>query len=80
MAAAELSRVRRSVLPQPGDTWNTIAQRELPQMDEAKAVSSLQSWNLHVFMRAAGAAGGVRGTNPILPSDVIFIEAPAARA
>ncbi|MFN4183491.1 MAG: hypothetical protein ACK4M6_01790 [Hyphomonas sp.] len=80
MAAAELSRVRKSVLPRPGDTWTTIAQRELPKMDEAKAVSSLQSWNLHVFMRAAGAAGGVRGTNPILPSDVIFIEAPAVKA
>lgn len=80
MAAAELSRVRKSVLPQGGDTWDSIAKRELPEMDEAKAVSSLQSWNLHVFMRAAGAAGGVRGNNPILPSDVIFVEAPLAKA
>jgi hypothetical protein len=80
MAAAELSRVRKSILPKPGDTWDSIAARELPGMDAAKAVSSLQSWNLHVFMRAAGAAGGVRGSNPILPSDVIFVEAPAAKA
>ena len=80
MAAAELSRVRKSVLPKAGDTWASIAKRELPKMDEKTAVSSLQSWNLHVFMRAVGAAGGVRGDNPILPSDVIFIEAPLAKA
>jgi hypothetical protein len=45
-------------------------------MDTAKAVSGLQSWNLHVFMRSSGAIGGVRGGNPVLPSDVIFIEPP----
>jgi len=38
----------------------------------------LQSWNLHVFMRAAGGVGRMRGDNPILPSDVIFIEPPKA--
>lgn len=80
MAAAELSRVRKSVLPRPGDTWTSIAKRELPALEEATAVSSLQSWNLHVFMRAIGAAGGVRGDNPILPSDVIFVEPPQAKA
>lgn len=78
-AAKELSRVRRSVLPQAGDTWASIAARELPEMDGKAAVSSLQSWNLHVFMRAVGAAGGVRGDNPILPSDVIFVEPPLAK-
>ncbi len=78
MKTAELSRVRKSILPHPGDTWQTIAARELPAVPEAGAVASLQSWNLHVFMRAAGAAGSMRGTNPILPSDVIFIEAPLA--
>ncbi len=80
MVAAELSRVRKSVLPRPGDTWESIARRELSAVEEATAVSSLQSWNLHVFMRAIGAAGGVRGTNPILPSDVIFVEPPQAKA
>ncbi|MFN7053983.1 hypothetical protein [Hyphomonas sp.] len=79
MTASTLSRVRRSILPQAGDTWASIAARELPDMDEAAATGALQSWNLHVFMRAAGAIGGVRGGNPILPSDVIFVEPPVAR-
>ena len=80
MPAAELSTVRKSILPQGGDTWATIAARCLPGTPEADAVSQLQSWTLHVFMRAAGVAGGVRGANPILPSDVIFIEPPRASA
>ncbi|MBK8199329.1 MAG: hypothetical protein IPK75_13310 [Acidobacteria bacterium] len=78
MAAAELSKVRKSILPQSGDTWQSIAARELKGTPEDDAVSKLQSWNLHVFMRAAGAAGSVRGSNPILPSDVIFVEPPLA--
>ncbi|HPU15033.1 MAG TPA: hypothetical protein PK808_03030 [Polymorphobacter sp.] len=76
--AAELSVVRKSVLPLSGDTWATIASRELPGTAENDAVSMLQSWNLHVFMRAAGGVGRMRGDNPILPSDVIFIEPPRA--
>ncbi len=76
MADSTLSRVRRSVLPQPGDTWASIAARELGSLPEEDAVARLQSWNLHVFMRASGAAGSVSGDNPILPSDVIFVEAP----
>lgn len=80
MPVKELSKVRRSIRPASGDTWASIAARELPGMEEAAAVSSLQSWNLHVFMRALGQAGGVRGDNPILPSDAIFVEAPQARA
>ena len=74
----ELSRVRRSVLPSGGDTWADIARRELPQLAEAEAVGQLQSWNLHLFMRAATQAKGA--ANPILPSDVVFIEPPLARA
>jgi len=80
MTTHTLSKVRTSVLPLPGDTWASIAARELPDMDEAAATSALQSWNLHVFMRSAGASGGVKGGNPILPSDVIFIEPPLAPA
>lgn len=80
MPAAELSPVRKSILPKGGDTWATIAARHLSGTPEEEAVSKLQSWNLHVFMRSAGAAGGVRGSNPILPSDVIFIEPPRASA
>ena len=77
-ATAQLSRVRKSILPQGGDTWETLAARELPAMATADAVAALQSWNLHVFMRAAGGVGRLRSDNPILPSDVIFVEAPQA--
>jgi hypothetical protein len=80
MTTHTLSKVRACVLPLPGDTWASIAGRELPELDEAAAIGALQSWNLHVFMRAAGAMGGVKGGNPILPSDVIFVEPPRARA
>lgn len=76
MSTEQLSRVRRSILPQPGDTWADIAKRELPEFETDEAVGKLQSWNLHVFMRAAMRMGNL--TNPILPSDVIFVEPPAA--
>ena len=75
---SELSRVRRFVLPQPGDSWADIARREMASVPELEAVSSLQSWNLHVFMRASMRSGGA--SNPILPSDVIFVEPPLAAA
>jgi hypothetical protein len=74
-----LSRQRRSIHPQAQDTWESIAARELPGMPREQAVSALQSWNLHVFMRPAAPAGSPRAGNPILPSDVIFLEAPLAR-
>ncbi len=76
--ATGLSPVRKSILPQGGDTWQSIAQRELPGTPESDAMSMLQSWNLHVFMRSAGGVGRLRSDNPILPSDVIFVEPPRA--
>ena len=72
-----LSTQRKSTLPEPNDTWESIAARELPELDLAEATSSLQSWNLHVFMRPAAPEGSPRAGNPILPSDVIFLEAPS---
>lgn len=78
MQTATLSAVRRSIIPRPGDTWSTIAARELPDMAEADAVQLLQSVNLHVFMRPAAPPDSPRAGNPILPSDVIFLEPPAA--
>ena len=72
-----LSTQRKSTLPLPEDTWETIAARELPDLDLAAATSALQSWNLHVFMRPAAPEGSPRAGNPILPSDVIFLEAPS---
>ncbi len=71
-----LSTQRKSTLPQPEDTWESIAARELPELDLTEATSALQSWNLHVFMRPAAPEGSPRAGNPILPSDVIFLEAP----
>jgi hypothetical protein len=71
-----LTPIRRSIHPEAHDTWQTIAARELPDMPETEAVQLLQSVNLHVFMRPAAPAGSAREGNPILPSDVVFIEPP----
>lgn len=70
--------VRRSIFPAADDTWASIAARELPQETTEAAVGQLQSWNMHVFMRPGAPAGSPRQGNPILPSDVIFLEAPLA--
>jgi len=77
MTAEPLSRVRKSILPQPGDTWVKIAKRELPDLSEDEALAKLQSWNLHVFMRAFMRMGDA--SNPLLPSDIIFVEPPMAQ-
>ena len=74
----QLNTVRRSTFPLEGDTWDSIAAREFPQQDPATVAGQLQSWNMHVFMRPAAAAGSPREGNPILPSDVIFLEPPLA--
>jgi hypothetical protein len=76
MTSKNLSRIRRSIHPEAADTWQTIAARELPQLAQHEAVQLLQSLNLHVFMRPAPPEGSPRSGNPILPSDVIFIEPP----
>ena len=74
----ELATTRRSVFPFADDTWESIAKRELPDVVAQEAISMLQSWNLHVFMRPAANPDSSRAGNPILPSDIIFIEAPLA--
>lgn len=71
-----LSPQRKSVRPSGDDTWHTIAARELADTALDDAVELLQSWNLHVFRRPEPAAGTPREGNVILPSDVIFLEAP----
>lgn len=65
---------RKFIRPEPNDNWPEIAARELPEAKVEAAVEQLQSWNFHVFMRAANANG-----SQILPSDIIFIEAPTAQ-
>ncbi len=73
-----LSRQRKSTYPGTDDNWESIAGRFLSEMPLAEAVSQLQSWNLHVFMRPAAPEASPRFGNPILPSDIIFLEAPLA--
>ena len=75
---ATLNQTRKSIFPEGQDTWESIAQRELPDMGSEEAVGILQSWNLHVFMRPAAAKNSSRAGNPILPSDIIFVAPPQA--
>jgi hypothetical protein len=46
--------------------------------DNEELIGQLQSWNLHVFMRPPAEPGSPHEKNPILPSDVIFLEPPLA--
>ena len=73
---ATLNETRKSIFPEGQDTWESIAQRELPDMGSEEAVGILQSWNLHVFMRPAAAKESTRAGNTILPSDIIFVAPP----
>lgn len=73
-----LATTRRSIFPEADDTWASIARRELADMDTDQATEALQSWNMHVFMRPAAPTESPRAGNPILPSDVIFLEPPPA--
>ena len=69
---------RHSIHPHAGDTWASIAERELSEQPREAAVAQLQSWNLHVFARRViDDATGEMG-NPILPSDILFLEPPLA--
>lgn len=73
-----LSVQRKSVYPEKEDNWQSIAARELPDMQGEAAVQSLQSWNLHVFMRPSAPGASDMNKHSILPSDIIFTEAPLA--
>ena len=76
--AEELSVQRRSMFPLDGDDWQTIAERELSDIELGDAISQLQSWNLHVFMRRVAGKDSHEQSSEILPSDVIFLEPPLA--
>jgi hypothetical protein len=67
---------RRHLHPDDGETWHTLAARVMPDKPADEAVGLLQSWNMHVFMRPAAPAGSRRKGNPILPSDVLFVDPP----
>ncbi len=75
-----LSRTRRFVRPTGTDDWASIASRELSDLAPDEAIGTLQSWNFHVFMRPAPPADLARAGNQMLPSDIIFIEAPLPAA
>ncbi len=77
-SSQSLSIQRRSIFPLENDTWETIAAREFPDTELKEAVSNLQSWNLHVFMRRVTGKDSYRPMNQILPSDVVFLEPPQA--
>ena len=62
--------------PRKDDTWETIAQREIPGTPAEEAVAQLQSWNLHVFARRVINDDTGQMGNPILPSDLLFLEPP----
>lgn len=59
---------RRFTSPLPGEDWNDIAARALPEEPADAAVQKLKSWNLHLFTRIP--------PGKILGSDVVFVEPP----
>lgn len=71
-----LSIQRKSIHPLAEDDWESIVAREFSELSSDEAVEQLQSWNLHVFMRPAAPKDSPRAGNPILPGDIIFLEAP----
>jgi hypothetical protein len=60
--------VRRFTSPLPGEDWDAIAARSLPEEEAGAALQKLKSWNLHLFARMPSGR--------ILGSDVIFVEPP----
>ena len=73
---SQISPKRRCIHPLTEDTWETIAPREMPDTPAEEAVAQLQSWNLHVFARRVIDESTGQMGNPILPSDLLFLEPP----
>jgi hypothetical protein len=65
-----LSEQRAFVTPLPGEDWNALALRVLPNEACEAAIEKLKSWNLHLFARMPPGS--------FLGSDVIFVEPPRA--
>ncbi|MFC6981130.1 N-acyl-D-amino-acid deacylase family protein [Microbulbifer taiwanensis] len=70
VASTKPAPLRNWTYPQPGDDWQSIAKRELPEKDLQEAVQDLQSWNLYLVFRPAPAR--------MTCSDIIFTAPPAA--
>lgn len=60
--------LRRWIHPVPGDSWEAIAQRALPDQPVKPAIQQLQSWNMHLVFRPPPAT--------LTCSDVLFVEPP----
>ena len=71
-----MDAARKSIFPIADDSWESIAVREMAASDKEQAISQLQSWNLHVFARRVINDDTGEMGNPILSSDVIFVEPP----
>ena len=69
MTSGSLSRQRRFVSPEPGESLQQLAARVLPDQPPEHAAEQIASWNLHIFLlrKPAGL---------LLGSDVVFVEPP----
>jgi hypothetical protein len=65
-----MTMTRRFVHPQPDDTLEAIARRELPALPPEGAAEELLSWNLHLAQRLVGQVTG------LLASDIVYVEPP----
>lgn len=63
----KLAPTRRSIRPVAGDTFETVAARELPDLPAEEAVSSLHDWNPHLTRFALAPRA-------LLVSDIIYVE------
>jgi len=66
------SASRRWIQPEPGDTLESIAARELSHLSPEDALRALQSWNLHLMLRPFPRGG-------LLGADVVYLEPPLPR-
>ena len=69
---SHLPPLRRTARPREGDTFETLAERELPQLDAAQAARLLSEWNPHLGRRLLPAE------RPLLVSDLVYLEPPPA--
>lgn len=68
-----LPPIRRTARPREGDTFESLASRELPELDADEAIELLEAWNPHLG-RAFFPTG-----RPLLVSDLVYLEPPAQR-
>lgn len=61
---------RRYVSPVQGETLESLAARELPELGIDKAVVSLRTWNPHLI------AGLDFGNSTLIVSQIVYLEPP----